>query len=231
MPKLNFFKYGKINSYFKRGDKGLFLPEVSHPSFECILEWNVYEKIDGTNIRIGYEAACEENSQTPTRYIGGRTEDAQMPVPLMEYINKTFSIEKLCDFFGSDNAIIFGEGIGPKIQGGKEKGYVPEEVYAFDIFQRGKWREDRLDDVVQFFNVKRAALIYPAFSRSYRNRSCEYGPATLYDMRPTPELFGEKLSCPPEFVEGYIYRPNTTLFNENGDRVMFKLKFKDRFVG
>ena len=68
--------YHKINSVYKRDEKGKFTKEFSIPEFEYLFHniWIGTEKIDGTNIRIGWDG---ENVT-----IGGRMQKAQLPVHL-----------------------------------------------------------------------------------------------------------------------------------------------------
>jgi hypothetical protein len=51
---MNFEKYQKINSVFKRDNNGKFTEEFSQPEFKYLKEciWDFDEKIDGTNIHI-----------------------------------------------------------------------------------------------------------------------------------------------------------------------------------
>lgn len=70
------------------------------------------EKIDGTNVRVFWNP----NDAVPVKF-GGRTDNAQMPTSLLNYLQNTFTLEKLYKQFPSaSQVILFGEGYGPKIQ-------------------------------------------------------------------------------------------------------------------
>lgn len=252
MPLLNFHTYGKIKTLFKRNEQGQLIDEWSHPVVGSIACWNVYEKIDGMNIRIGYQAACNETEGKTLRYIGGRTDNSEIPSDLFTYLDTTFTLERLQEFFGDENGIIYGEGVGPKIQGGKAKGYDREELIAFDIVQGGQWRCDRESELQRLFDVKWAPYFgeYGVMVRDLNINKDNFESWENYTlMRNIPTHMNNikqwnryRTTCVPEYIEGFIFRPHDrtkrahlsplydlTLFDEHGDRVIFKLKRKDVF--
>lgn len=111
MPKTGFYagiKYHKINSIFKRDEKGKFIiGEYSTPEFEYLANnrWRWDEKIDGTQIRIIYE----NNKLT----FGGKTDNAQIPAKLVSALQDLFSAEKFKEVFpDANNVCLYGEGYG-----------------------------------------------------------------------------------------------------------------------
>lgn len=106
-------KYPKINTIWKRDEKNKFKiieGNYSKIEFANIKKWNITEKIDGTNIRIIYKNGIV--------LFGGRTDNAQIPAHLYEFLQTTFSSSIMNEVFGDADVILFGEGYGPKIQKG-----------------------------------------------------------------------------------------------------------------
>ena len=139
-------EYHKIESLFDRDEKTFKFIEGKFrlPEFEYLKDniWTYTEKIDGTNIRIGWNGEDIE--------IGGRTNNAQIPTFLLARINELFTKEKLADIFAKNpeeelSVILFCEGYGAKIQKGGGN-YIPDgvDLALFDI-KIGTWwlkRED-----------------------------------------------------------------------------------------
>ena len=77
-------EYHKIETVFNRstdGDKRLIWGDYRNETVEYLAGniWQFTEKIDGTNIRIHWDGHNVE--------IGGRTDRAQIPKHLMDYLN------------------------------------------------------------------------------------------------------------------------------------------------
>lgn len=145
-------EYPKINSLFKRelkGNRALILGDYSLPEYALIKHWQVFEKIDGTNIRVTYSKDEQhgEDSWATVRF-DGRTKDSQIPTTLLRYLQDTFTTEKMAAAFpDTGRVILYGEGYGPKIQsGGNYRNDV--SFILFDCYVEGEWwlkYEDRLD--------------------------------------------------------------------------------------
>ncbi len=197
-------RYPKIQSIFKRHIdgplKGKFTDEYSLPEFEYLKDnqWVFTEKIDGTNIRVAFEEG--------ELRIGGRTNRAQIPSHLYEYLHSTF-----VDY--TDFAMtLFGEGYGVKIQNGGN--YIPDGVgfILFDV-QVGQWwlkREDVVN-ISQEFGIP----VVPIVGRGTLAMACDmckHG----YDSN-----IG---TC---VAEGVVARPAVELKARNGERIITKVKVRD----
>lgn len=138
--------YPKIPGPFKRHNEGpdrnkidfgnWTSPELALLQYSS--EWTWTEKLDGTNIRIGWDG----HEVT----IGGRTERAQIPADLYQHLYDTFPEELLEDTFGGDPAQLFGEGVGGKIQKNGSRYGDSSFFVLFDV-KVEKWWLKR-DDVV-----------------------------------------------------------------------------------
>jgi hypothetical protein len=206
-------KYHKIQSIFKRDEKGNFLDEYSCPEFQYLKDniWEYTEKIDGTNIRIGWDY----NKIS----IGGKTDRAQIPVFLYDKLNEIFTADMLGEVFLPNefhkaDVTLYGEGFGARIQKGGGN-YIPDGVdfILFDVLINGWWlkRKD-VNGVAKELRIKSVKV---------------YGEGTLSELiemvksKTLKSEFGDFLS------EGIVARPKVELFARNGNRIITKLKHKD----
>lgn len=104
-------KYPKIDSVFKRDDNGRFTDEYSNDEFRVLqdVSWECTEKVDGTNIRVGWDADLH------TVEIGGRTDKAVIQPKLLGTLGEIFTAEKFLKT-KLDSMTLFGEGYGTGIQ-------------------------------------------------------------------------------------------------------------------
>lgn len=205
---MNFEKYQKINSVFKRDNNGKFTEEFSQPEFKYLKEciWDFDEKIDGTNIRIHWDGQG-------TITFGGRTDRAQLPADLYKELSNLFKTENLLEIFEETEVILYGEGYGAKIQKVGSL-YIPNGVsfVLFDIKVGNMWLKK--DDVRNLAD-KLGLLATPS-----------YGEGTLSDaIKITQKGFNSHWGDFP--AEGLILRPKIQLFDRMGKRVITKLKIKD----
>lgn len=204
-------EYPKINSLYKRGlDHSLIEGQYSQDEFTSVSKWNVTEKIDGTNIRIEYDAAAN------TINILGRTKDAQMPVVLNEWFNShpLMNIQSFKEMFPDvHRVILFGEGYGPKIQSG---GYYRKDasVILFDVII-GRWwlTRDGVKDIAAKLNLP----IIPDLGIMSLDEI-----TSLVKSKPL-----SRIAIEPRMMEGVMCRSEPFMFCRNGQPVMFKLKCKE----
>lgn len=89
--------YPKIeNRYRRREDHALNLEKLRRPEFGLVDRWMVTEKIDGTNIRVSLEEVPGD-PRRPDWQVGfyGRSDKAQMPDFIQEYLETTFDLEHM----------------------------------------------------------------------------------------------------------------------------------------
>ena len=97
-------KYPKINTLWKRDEKNKFniiVGEYSCPEFDNIDKWHITEKIDGSNIRVIFNRQREDS---PTFL--GRTDNAQIPIFLLDCLKKIFTREKLLKQFPETGLVV-----------------------------------------------------------------------------------------------------------------------------
>lgn len=209
-------EYHKIQSIFKRDmehpKRPLILGEWTLPVFRELkdLKWNGWEKIDGTNIRVIYDA--------DTKSVGfkGRTDNAQIPPHLLELLNEKFTFDKLRLFFDMDNSfVLYGEGTGYKIQKGCKYwgGRKVVDFILFDTLIEGKYW------MPHDFNANAAMILGVPVAPLLDSM-------TLEDWV-IQQTTGEKSHYGDFMMEGVVVRPPIELFDRLGNRVVVKIKHKD----
>lgn len=217
-------EYPKIETLFNRDEAFKVVKgQLRCLEFSLIKEWLITEKIDGTNVRIHWDPGHEK----PRLNFYGRTDNADMHPTLRQLLEQTFTPEKMYETFpglmnGSEmsDVWLFGEGYGPKIQGG---GAYRTDVgfRLFDVLI-GRWwlNWDNVCDVaknldispvpvLELINIEHAVLVVEGRGDSV--------------VAKTDGGTGREW-------EGIVARTDPLLFMRNGERLMWKLKGKD-FTG
>ena len=205
--------YHKIDTIFKREHSNgkLIVGDWSKPEFEYLKDniWTFDEKVDGTNIRVGWD----DDNGIPFS-IKGRTENAQIPAFLNEALVKLFDEEKLRKLFPDAKELcLYGEGYGRKIQKVGSL-YIPDGncFCLFDI-RVGNWwllRKD-VEQIGESLGLKIAPIV---------------GEGTLQDS--ITFVQSDPKSTWGDFImEGLILRPKVPLTMRSGERVITKIKVRD----
>ena len=204
-------QYHKIQTVFLRDPennyKTLLYGKFALPEFEYLQnnEWVWTEKVDGTNIRVMFDG---ENIT-----FGGKTDNAQMPAPLVERLQERFipQVDLFKDKF-PDGICLYGEGYGAKIQkcGGN---YRPDQDFVLFDVKIGDWWLQRLD--VENIAVICGLDIVPVIGHGSLNEMI------IGTERGMNSLWGDFVA------EGIVARPATELKSRNGSRIITKIKHKD----
>lgn len=205
-------EYHKIETLFERdvnGTKKLIEGKFRNEAVEFLANnaWVFTEKIDGTNIRIHWDGHKVE--------FAGRTDRAQIPNPLMDYLNNTFgSIEAEELFeqkFGESDVILFGEGYGPKIQNG---GAYRDDVsfILFDVQIGDTWlKRESVEDIARTFGIDVVPIIFTGSLQ----QAVDY-------VKTKP-----KSTIGIANMEGLVGRPAVEMRDRMGKRVIVKIKVCD----
>jgi hypothetical protein len=207
-------EYPKIETLYDRDLKTfkVITDHVRCPEFDIVNRWYVTEKIDGTNVRVFWDAANKE-----VRF-GGRTDNAQMPVFLLEHLRSTFTVDRL-SFFESD-MILYGEGYGAKIQKGGGNYRTGVSFRLFDVLIGKWWLEPySVEEIAMQLDISTA----PALG------IISYLPRCISDLNSLVEhsIVAAQENAMTVQAEGIVARSYPLLFTRSGKRVMWKLKFKD----
>ena len=205
-------KYQKINTIFKRDNRGKIIEGIySTPEIEFLkdLAWIWTEKVDGTNIRIGFKDGVKE--------IGGREENSQISTFLYKKLEELFPVEILQNVFpdSSEQIILFGEGYGNKINKvGKQYNPNGVDFILFDV-KIGSWwlKRDDVEDVAYKLNL----LVVPIISIEPLSWAINHIKHQLLPSRWTGV----------QQIEGLVGTPKVQLFNRKGERIITKIKTKD----
>ncbi len=210
-------EYHKIDTLFER-DSATFV--VNPTALKALVlgtirEWDVTEKIDGTNIRVMLAA---DGAVT----FGGRSNNAQIPADLVQYLMRTFSQDALKSALWLNpeepvDAVLYGEGYGPGIQKGGSLYRADKAFILFDVLVNGQWWLDR--SAVEDIAVKLGIESVPYLGRM----ELEQIVATVR------EPFMSKIGT--AVAEGVVARPIETLFDKRMKRIIIKLKTKDFIAG
>ena len=214
-------KYHKIQSLYKRDpETKRFTTEFSRPEFNYLyyLQWEGYEKINGTNIRIIWDMWRDERGAAfPQLHIEGRGDNSQIPPGLLTKLQQMFTEEKMTKPFGRPESpvILYGEGVGPKVQSPGERNSKDFDFILFDI-RIGRWwlMQDDVTNIAESMGLKRALKMYIG----------NLGGAEKLVRDGFTSEIAHDLTLP---AEGLVLRPKLDLFARNGDRIITKLKTKD----
>jgi len=209
-----FAEYHKIDTLFERGaDFRVDPSKLKKSVLGTISEWDVTEKIDGTNIRVMLSKEGEVS-------FGGRSDNAQLPADLLQTLFRMFPADRLKSALWIEGAptqaILYGEGYGAGIQ--KGGGYRPDKSFIlYDILVDEKWWLDHKD--VVDVAAKLGIDTVPYLGRLTL--------AQIVDLvrAPFPSRIGSAIA------EGIVARPIETIFDKRGERIIIKLKTKDFLAG
>lgn len=206
-------EYPKIETLFVRDTKTFKVTdELRLPEFDLVKRWLVTEKIDGTNVRVFFD-----DTEGTVRY-GGRTDNAQMPTFLLAHLQEVFTVGAFRRAFDPGaEAVLFGEGYGPKIQkGGNYRSDVSFRL--FDVRVGDWWLNwGDVEDVARKLCIETVPVL---------NRDASLHSATASLRRPS-EVAGAEGGDSAFVQEGIVARTDPLLMTRNGHRLMWKLKAKD----
>ena len=205
-------EYHKIETVFNRstdGDKRLIWGDYRNETVKYLADniWQFTEKIDGTNIRIHWDGHNVE--------IGGRTDRAQIPKHLMDYLSATFltpEVEELFEqTYGEKDVMLFGEGYGAKIQNGgdyrSDVSFILFDVLIGDNWQSREW----VEATAKMFSIDVVPIVLEG----------TIGDGIDYVMQHNNSTIGNAI------MEGVVGRPKVEMKDRLGNRIIVKIKWKD----
>lgn len=209
-------EYHKIDSIYQRDTRGRIIEgQYARPEFEYLAdnEWVFTEKVDGTNIRLRYDASPQFRGNEHA-YIAGRTDSAQLPPFLLARLIEIMRAAPFESVFNGP-VVLYGEGYGAKIQKGGGN-YIPDgcDFVLFDVRVDMWWlKRDAVEDVAD----KLGLAVVPVL-----------GKGTLADAVEMARMGFPSTRWPGVAVaEGLVLRPAVDLFDRRGERVITKIKHKD----
>jgi hypothetical protein len=242
--------YHKIQTLFKRHldgpKKGKMIKGAwTTPALEDRAgnKWEFTEKVDGTNIRIGFSTSSpfdrtDFGGLTQVKF-GGRTNNAVIPTPLQRHLEETFFDDLFMDNKLND-IVLFGEGYGPKIQnGGKyfdQKFVMDPEVgldkkhkfVLFDVKIGDTWLErHNVDDIARKLGIEHV----PTIGHGTLHEAIEIvSTGITFESSGGIKRWGRgglKSAWGDFEAEGIVARTATPLFDRRGERMITKIKAVD----
>ena len=205
-------EYLKIPNIYERetfGKNRLIDGKFSSETLELLrnIQWRWTEKVDGTNIRVHWDGHRVE--------FAGRTDRAQIPKPLYDLLTELFggtNKEEIFEqTFNEKDVILFGEGYGGRIQGAGPK-YGELRFILFDVTVNGKYlSRENVEGIAGVFGLDCVP---------------EIGYGTLEDAVKIVKRRPKSLLGNID-MEGLVCRPMKELQDENGRRVICKIKARD----
>ena len=207
-------EYHKIQTVFKRDPENKFKTllegDYSIPEFDYLKNnmWVFTEKVNGTNIRVQFDGSVQ---------FQGKTDNAQIPAPLIAKLIELFPIEKFKSIFPvvveqSDEVCLYGEGYGAKIQKGGGN-YRPDQSFVLFDIKIGDWWLQRKD--VEDIAMKLDIEVVPRI-----DNGCLSDMVSMVKRGIMSQWGNFK-------AEGIVARPVTELKTRSGHRIITKLKYKD----
>ncbi len=206
--------YHKIQSIYKRDERGRFLDgQFSDPVFGYLFDtdWEFTEKVDGTNIRLGYEPTFFTGNEHA--YIAGRSDNAQIPPILFERLMELMKTMPLADVFDTGGVTLYGEGYGAKIQKGGGNYHADHcDFVLFDVKVGDNWlqRAD-VNGIAEALGLD----VVPIIGRGTLGQA----------MKDVAAGFNSTWGDFP--AEGVVARPTVELQTRRGARIITKIKTKD----
>lgn len=205
-------EYNKIETLWKRdmeGTKKLLEGEFRNPAVEFLKDnvWQFTEKFDGTNIRVYWDGH--------TVTFGGRTEKAQIPAFLLDYLLASFKTNEAEQIFeekfGETPVILFGEGYGPRIQkGGNYRSDI--SFILFDVYIAGNYQPRvSVEDVARSFGIDVVPIVLEGTIQDGVDFVKKHPDSTMGTAK----------------MEGVVGRPRVEMRDRCGKRVIVKIKWED----
>lgn len=217
---MDFETYPKIETVFSRNPETKKLtaydwrmPEIGYLQDN---DWIWTEKVDGMNARVYWDG----HNVT----FGGRTERAQIPNGLMEYLEKTFGGETNEEIweqrFGENEVILFGEGYGPKIQSGSQ--YRDDISFILFDVKIGKYwlQRDAVEDIAHYFGIDVVPIVRSPDGYPDVHFAIDY-------VAKHPKSIVAKNNGKDCYMEGLVGVPKCGLLRRNGERIQVKVKWND----
>jgi hypothetical protein len=218
-------EYPKIDTLYDRdGSHHVIVGKLRRPEFGNIKMWYVTEKLNGRNTRV----SLVNNGADGIVDYGGKTDEADMPPELLEYLKETFTLEKMKAAFWMNplkipqRVTIYGEGYGHESCAAGSKMYRDNISFRlFDCLVDTWWlKRNDLENVAMKLKIKCVPLLGIINDL----------PKSLLDLENIIKISHVATEENNNFcamAEGIVAFTDPYLFNRKGERVMWKLKVKD----
>lgn len=218
--------FQKIDGPFRRDPSNprVIIPEWRNKAVEMLADapiWVASEKIDGTNIRVGWDGY--------NIAFGGRTDRADIPKDLLAHLTATFHTPGVEEWFEENfplgdaefrDVVLFGEGFGPKIQSGgkyrKDISFIGFDVYVDGVYLSPKNSQGIFETLdIEFVGTRNV------YTGEWISDTSQPAPLSLFIEQVRSGLTSEW----DEFeAEGLVARTIEPLYDQRGERLIVKIK-------
>ncbi|MCQ2218355.1 MAG: hypothetical protein MJZ33_07740 [Paludibacteraceae bacterium] len=219
---MDFKKYTKINTLFKRDDKNVIMPfdEWTVPEMAILrnVPFECTEKVDGTNMHL--DLIPDENGAVSAHWFG-KTANADIPKALMDVLECKYKDlpTRAMALFAKPLAEgmrvqLFGEGFGGKIQGKVGPKYGDEDFILFDVRVGDIWLlRSAMESIASDLQLQIVPLI---------------GNLTIGEaIRMVAEGFKSYIADEELEAEGLVLKAPCGMLTRLGERIITKLKTVD----
>lgn len=205
-------EYHKITNIYERDTTTNKLIEgvFREPTLEFLkdCQFMATEKVDGTNIRVHWDGK--------NVVFGGRTDNAQLPSGLVDWLNKKFQViearNTFATKFGDKNITLYGEGYGAGIQKGGGLYSLEKKFILFDVLVGDTWLErGNVIGIADMFGLDIVPIVKEGTLKDIVDYIKTMPKSTWGDFE----------------TEGVVARPKIEVFNRFGERVIVKIKCRD----
>ena len=189
------------------GDIGMYRDPLLYELSQA--GWCFKRKLDGQNMRVRWDGE--------QALWNGKSDKFSCGSDLSDYMNHTFLEELFEEKFGRDCEVyLFGEHMGPKVQG-NELGLQESEFVLFDVRINGYWQSQfSIEDIARFFKIHTCY--------DFMGDLDEYSTTgTLIELINAVEQGKFK------DWEGIVALPQVECRNQRGDRIVCKIKTRDYY--
>lgn len=220
-------EYSKIETLYDRdGGHFVIVGKLRRPEFGNIKIWSITEKLHGRNTRISlYDNGVVD--------YGGKTDEAEMPPELLEYLKETFPVEKMKVALWLPNkpipkqVTIYGEAYGPGMVPGSGLYRKDISFRLFDCLIDVYWLgRNNLEDVARKLGIKCVPLLGIIDFLPTNVNEIEY----LLERNKQNLVAIEEGGSESVRSEGIVAKSEPMVFYREGEklkRAMWKLKIKD----
>lgn len=219
-------RYPKIQTLYHRSKKNNWkvIPgSFVWPEFTLVKHWLITEKVDGRNHRIiiNRDGSIEHRGRTDKSQFSKAQTDAALNIVSEDRLHEVFD--------ANTKVILYGELYGAGVQkGGKYREDISFRL--FDVLINDEWWMQW--EAVEAFADNLGILTVPVLVRRYLGvPTCAAELSDLFDgdyetgtLTSYVAYADSQVHSPPE---GVVARTNPILCNRQGDRITWKLKFKD----
>lgn len=209
-------KYVKINTIWKRDKKGNIIPgEYSKAEIPNIKMWHLSEKIHGRCTKVTFERKDKQEKLL----FGGKTDDAEIPVRLLNHLQDTFKIEdfkRIWDGEEDTEVTLFGEGYGVGTQKGGGRYRDVASFILFDVWIDGWWLEPHnVKDIAKKLGIE----YVPELGIMTEEEAIDI----VENQRPYSKISKDRTLV----AEGIVARAYPMVLFRDGTPAMWKLKVRD----